>query len=170
MAKNVHTIATIYRRPRFKIMNITTTTSETVDLAPFFFTGPSFHWPNIAVSLAEWPNPQWATEPHSAHMVTDTRDLFWLRFKDIGLNVDNRAIVSWNQAVWLPEDPRGFYVTSPIVLPTDPEHLLILLGLESHPEAGDIVQFWLALQKFLPFLTEFMENVTWPDPNLMKLL
>jgi hypothetical protein len=154
-------------------MNSTSsTTTATIDLSNYYFTGPAFHWPNVAVTLAEWPNPQWTDEKHSADLMTDTRDLFWIRFKDVELffNLANRATVDWGQAVWMPEDPHGFYVTSPIVLPRDPTSLLQLLELASHPEAGDIVQFWESLLKFLPFLSSFMENVAWPDPNLMKLL
>jgi hypothetical protein len=70
----------------------------------------------------------------------------------------------------MPEHPGGFEVTTPIILPRDPVALLQLLELTSHPEAGDITQFWVNLQKFLPFLSAFMENVAWPDPNLLKLL
>jgi hypothetical protein len=144
--------------------------TESIDLAPLFFTGPTFHWPNVAVSLAEWPNPQWTKEKHDAGMATDTRDVFWFNFKHIELFFTvNKATVDWGHTEWT-EPPKGFFVTTPAVLPTDPDHLLILLGLESHPEAGDIAQFWLALQKFFPFLSAFMINVAWPDPNLMKML
>jgi hypothetical protein len=34
-------------------------TTASIDLSDYFFTGPTFHWPNIAVSLAEWPMPEW---------------------------------------------------------------------------------------------------------------
>jgi hypothetical protein len=154
-------------------MNTTSsTTTATIDLSDYYFTGRGFHWPNVAVTLAEWPNPQWAAEAHSAGMATDTRELFWIRYKDIELffNTDNRATVEWSQAEWVAEHPRGFGVTTPTTLPKDPATLLQLMELTSHPEAGDIAQFWVNLQKFLPFLSAFMQNVAWPDPNLMKLL
>jgi hypothetical protein len=152
--------------------SLTSTTSTTIDLSGYFFDGPVFNWQNIAVTLAEWPNPQWTDEEHSADITTDIRDLFWLRYKDIELffGLEDCTTVVWHQAVWIPEDPRGFCVTTPNILPKDPGKLLQLLGLTSHPEAGDIAQFWVNLQKFLPFLSAFMQNVAWPDPNLMKLL
>jgi hypothetical protein len=134
----------------------TTTQTDTVNLADYYFTGQTFHWPNIAVTLAEWPL-RWRDEDHSAGMSTDTRDIFWLRFKDIELffGLKHRTTVHWNHA------ENGLYVTTPLILPKDPVQLLQFLELTSHPEARDIAQFWLNLQKFLPFLSRFEKNVAW---------
>ena len=76
-------------------------TTASIDLSDYFFTGPTFHWPNIAVSLSEWPMPEWTNEKHGAGMATDTRDIFWFRYKDVELYIglENRATVDWGQAV-----------------------------------------------------------------------
>jgi hypothetical protein len=140
-------------------MNPETTTTASIDLAPFFFSGPTFHWPNVAVTLAEW---QETDKNHSAGMAgefPDTREVFWLRYKDIELffGLRDRSTVGWNQ----PES-SDFSMKSPAILPKHPVQLLQFLELTTHPEARDIAQFWLNLQNFLPFLSRFEKNVVWP--------
>jgi hypothetical protein len=126
----------------------------TIDLSHFFFAGPSFNWPNVATTLVEWPTPQWTDKKHSANM-TDTRDLFWLRYKDVELtfSLDDCTTVCWDHKKWSEGDhPKGLLLITLVVLPKDPFQLLQFLELTSHPEARDIAQFWLSFQNFLGYL------------------
>ena len=102
--------------------------------------------------------------------ITAKDSLYPVAFKyaeQTGFDLETDDDGSYNLRRWFGPDNSPL---SPIVLPRDPATLLQLLELTSHPEAGDIAQFWLNLQKFLPFLSAFMQNVAWPHPNLMKFL
>jgi hypothetical protein len=129
----------------------TTTAAETIDLSHYYFTGPDFNWQNIALTLDEWPNPQWANGEHGAHINTDTRDLFWISYGDIGLffGIDEPTIVCWNHANG---EFGGDGIRTSTTLPRDSASLLQFLNLTVHPEAQNIFDFWMRLRKFLPHL------------------
>jgi hypothetical protein len=141
-------------------MNIIDNPTTTVDLGSYFFQGDDFHWRNVAITLAEWLDPGWKNEKHGAGMDTATRDAFWIDFEQVELCfcLDYRDTVEWGHTKWS-GGPEGFEVTTPLILPTDPDQLLTLLGLQSHSQAGDIAKFWLKLQTFLPYLSDIIKDV-----------
>jgi hypothetical protein len=132
-------------------MSTTTTTTETINLADYFFKGSDFNWENVDLTVEKWGNKFPGEENLALHANADPADEdepeFWIEYQ----NVELVFRLGVNTTVeWRPMNGAAFENTdSDTILPRDGATLLQLLELADYPDAKDIPAFWTRLLNFL---------------------
>jgi calcineurin-like phosphoesterase family protein len=138
-------------RPNETAMSITSNASTTINLADYFFDGPSFTWKNVELTVEKWntklpgeehleltANHDPATEPDTVQ--------FWNTYQNIELVLEEGVPDS---VQWCPMNGANFeYAHTSTILPRDGAELIYHLDYDANPDAKDIPAFWERLVNF----------------------